>query len=343
MKKIAFWSNKGGVGQTTIAFNTIYQYAIKNPDKKVLVIDTNPNAYLTDFLFNDYEQEIHPVDYYEESENRKGLCNYLRFRFETPFIKDKNIINISKYVTKISDSRYTSESEKFPDNIYLIGANACLEPLSRYALRFAHMVFDQIDAMNCVYDWIKDLVDSANGEYDVLFMDTPSSLNLLSLMAFRCSNGVIITTTDDYLGMQNLDKSIALTEYFSEASDVDIKAFHKNEYYADYDREDFNYICFIINKSKIENENFFKVYFSKYGKGGVLSPKEGKLSNADLVFVREVPISNIWETKTFYDMAIKIDNQEFIDEENGAALDNYRCATEDIDQIIACIERCKTV
>ena len=38
------WTNKGGVGKTTLTFHTAVQYAIDNPDKRVLVIDACPQA-----------------------------------------------------------------------------------------------------------------------------------------------------------------------------------------------------------------------------------------------------------------------------------------------------------
>ena len=38
------WNNKGGVGKTTLTFHLATHYAMRNPDRKVLVIDLCPQA-----------------------------------------------------------------------------------------------------------------------------------------------------------------------------------------------------------------------------------------------------------------------------------------------------------
>ena len=47
MERIIFCNNKGGTGKTTLAFQTLSEYARQNSDKKILVIDVCPQANLS--------------------------------------------------------------------------------------------------------------------------------------------------------------------------------------------------------------------------------------------------------------------------------------------------------
>ena len=50
MERIIFWNNKGGTGKTTLAFQTLSEYAHQNEDKRILVIDVCPQANLSELL-----------------------------------------------------------------------------------------------------------------------------------------------------------------------------------------------------------------------------------------------------------------------------------------------------
>ena len=50
MRRIIFWNNKGGTGKTSLAFQIICEYALKNPTKKVLAVDVCPQANLSELL-----------------------------------------------------------------------------------------------------------------------------------------------------------------------------------------------------------------------------------------------------------------------------------------------------
>jgi cellulose biosynthesis protein BcsQ len=47
-----FWTNKGGVGKTTLCYHTVIEYAQQFPAKKVVVIDADPQANLSMILLN---------------------------------------------------------------------------------------------------------------------------------------------------------------------------------------------------------------------------------------------------------------------------------------------------
>lgn len=49
-ESIGLWTNKGGVGKTTLSFHLSTAYAYLNPDKRVLVVDMCPQANLSNTL-----------------------------------------------------------------------------------------------------------------------------------------------------------------------------------------------------------------------------------------------------------------------------------------------------
>lgn len=52
MKSVAFFTNKGGVGKTTLVCN-LAAYLSKNQHKKILVVDADPQTNATQYMFND--------------------------------------------------------------------------------------------------------------------------------------------------------------------------------------------------------------------------------------------------------------------------------------------------
>lgn len=95
-----FWNNKGGTGKTSLCFQTITEYAIAHPEKKVLCIDLCPQANLSELmlggLLGEGGQKLTQI--WEENENRKSIGGYFQKRLSTPY----NIpidINFDEYVT----------------------------------------------------------------------------------------------------------------------------------------------------------------------------------------------------------------------------------------------------
>ncbi|MBC6415353.1 MAG: ParA family protein [Bdellovibrionales bacterium] len=48
--RYAIWNNKGGVGKTFLSFMLSVEYAIKNPSKKIIVVDMCPQANLSEIF-----------------------------------------------------------------------------------------------------------------------------------------------------------------------------------------------------------------------------------------------------------------------------------------------------
>ncbi|MEI7232204.1 hypothetical protein WCT82_00325 [Pectobacterium carotovorum] len=48
--KYAFWNKKDGTGKTTLAFQTICEIALQNPQSPIFVIDCCPQANLSELF-----------------------------------------------------------------------------------------------------------------------------------------------------------------------------------------------------------------------------------------------------------------------------------------------------
>ena len=48
--RYSIWNNKGGVGKTFLSFMLSSEYAKKNPEKRVLVVDMCPQANLSEIF-----------------------------------------------------------------------------------------------------------------------------------------------------------------------------------------------------------------------------------------------------------------------------------------------------
>jgi cellulose biosynthesis protein BcsQ len=54
----AIWNNHGGTGKTTLTYHLANKYAVKNPDKTILLIDMCPQADLSHAFLGDDENNI---------------------------------------------------------------------------------------------------------------------------------------------------------------------------------------------------------------------------------------------------------------------------------------------
>lgn len=57
VETIGLWTNKGGVGKTTLTFHLSTAYAHLNPDKRVVVVDMCPQANLSNTMLTSAARE----------------------------------------------------------------------------------------------------------------------------------------------------------------------------------------------------------------------------------------------------------------------------------------------
>ena len=164
-KTIAIANQKGGVGKTTTAFSL--GVALANNNKKVLIVDADPQANLTTYM-GIYEEDNLPVTLSTLIER---------------YIDDKEVN------TKEAILHHEEKVDLIPSNLGLSMTESNLQ-----------------NAMSREYA-MKTCLEEVKKDYDYIIVDCMPSLNILTMNALASADEVIIPVQSQYLsarGMGNL-------------------------------------------------------------------------------------------------------------------------------------------
>lgn len=164
-KTIAIANQKGGVGKTTTAFSL--GVSLANNDKRVLIVDADPQANLTTYM-----------GYYEEDELPVTLSTLIE-----RYIDDKEI-NPEESVL-----HHHEKVDLIPSDLSLAMTESNLQ-----------------NAMSREYA-MKNCLNSLKNQYDYIIIDCMPSLSMLTSNALAAADEVIIPVQSQYLsarGMGNL-------------------------------------------------------------------------------------------------------------------------------------------
>lgn len=214
MKIISVFNQKGGVGKTTTVVNLAV--ALTSLDKKVLVIDIDPQANTTSglgldkynidgslyelFYASEEEEEIltdeESEDKISEDEKSESIEEYAgkedpssseindNVEVEDDEVKEKEPIDVSRYIshTKSGVDIIPSESALSGLEVELVE----LDPLERT-------------------QQLKEIIASMP-EYDYVLIDCPPSLGLLSINALVASKSIIIPVQTEYYALEGISE-----------------------------------------------------------------------------------------------------------------------------------------
>lgn len=164
-KTIAIANQKGGVGKTTTAFSL--GVSLANNDKRVLIVDADPQANLTTYM-----------GYYEEDELPVTLSTLIE-----RYIDDKEI-NPEESIL-----HHHEKVDLIPSDLSLAMTESNLQ-----------------NAMSREYA-MKNCLNSLKSQYDYIIIDCMPSLSMLTSNALAAADEVIIPVQSQYLsarGMGNL-------------------------------------------------------------------------------------------------------------------------------------------
>ena len=164
-KTIAIANQKGGVGKTTTAFSL--GVALTNNNKRVLVVDADPQANLTTYM-----------GYYEENELPVTLSTLIE-----RYIDDKDI------KPEESILHHHENIDLIPSDLSLAMTESNLQ-----------------NAMSREYA-MKNCLSSLKSKYDYIIIDCMPSLSMITTNALATADEVIIPVQSQYLsarGMGNL-------------------------------------------------------------------------------------------------------------------------------------------
>lgn len=145
-KSYAIWNNKGGVGKSFLSFILATEWAHKNPDARVLVIDTCPQANVSEILLGG--NGIGHKNLVELIDDNKTIGGYFSSRINSPHTKTGDEKNFA-----VLASKYNKE---IPSNLYLVAGDPALE-LQVQTINNIAVQELPLESWKNVHSWVRDL------------------------------------------------------------------------------------------------------------------------------------------------------------------------------------------
>ncbi len=187
----SIWNNKGGVGKSYLTFQIASEYANRNPEKKVLVIDLCPQANSSSMLLGGIISGENALNEIHSGMPRNTISGYIEDRILSPYV---NPNTGSRFLTQVSE--YNNE---VPENLYLIAGDEQLEIQSS---RVTSATFPgPLDAWRLVHTWISDLINDVASSWDqepyTVFIDCNPSFSIYTELALSAADRLIIPFSAD--------------------------------------------------------------------------------------------------------------------------------------------------
>lgn len=191
--KTTFWNNKGGTGKSSLAFQTISEYALKFPNKAILVIDLCPQANLSELFMGGLlgNGGANLNNLYNESPSR-SIGGYFQERLSTPFNVPN--LNAANYITNPSNI-----NSNVPTNIDLIAGDRIVELQANAISALSITQIPGVDTYIKIVDWVNDLINAATqlNNYDDVFIDTNPSFAIYTQIALASTERLLVPVMAD--------------------------------------------------------------------------------------------------------------------------------------------------
>ena len=205
MSSYSFWNNKGGVGKSFLCFISACEYARKNPNIDVFVIDLCPQANVSETLLGGQANGGKTIrKLLGHDKNRLSVGGYLEQRLNSPFIQ---IADVARYAIQVHE-----HNDKVPQNVYLICGDNLVEVLAE-AIRQTAQLSVPTNAWKKVIYWIKDLKDDlreSRSNESVFFFDCNPSFAIYTQLAVAASEYLVVPFTADESSRRGIENIIAL-------------------------------------------------------------------------------------------------------------------------------------
>jgi cellulose biosynthesis protein BcsQ len=205
MSSYAFWNNKGGVGKSFLCFVAACEYAYRNPDVDVVVIDLCPQANTSEMILGGQAEGGKIIKkFLKPGPDRVSVGGYLEQRLSSPFIQ---IEDAARYAISVNDY-----NDKIPTNLSLVCGDNLVEVLGE-AVRQTAQLSVPVTAWKKVISWIKDLQDAIREAREndcVFFIDCNPSFAIYTQLAVAAADNLVIPFTADESSRRGIENIIAL-------------------------------------------------------------------------------------------------------------------------------------
>lgn len=198
---IAFMNMKGGVCKTTLCVNIAHTLA-KEYNKKILVIDMDPQFNATQYVFN----VVHKDNFLKEYENIKSQNKTIYNLYDNMDQNDKSTAEVSElpvlFNTRILNNQYLTSNyiSNITENLDFIVGDIRLVNLQ---------IIHRTGRENVLEQYID--VNNLRNKYDYILIDSPPTYSAFFMSSYIACDTYIVPLKPDFvaaLGLSLLDKGI---------------------------------------------------------------------------------------------------------------------------------------
>jgi cellulose biosynthesis protein BcsQ len=212
--KYAYWNNKGGTGKTSLAFQSMVRYAELHPKKKILAIDTCPQANLSELMLGGLNNKGSEKLLSRHGEvPRCSLGGYFQLRLPSPYAPPT--FDAHDFITK--PANYNSG---IVQNVDLVCGDPLLELQANAINTLANQNIPGTNAWIAVIDWLKDFLEQLADEYDVVFVDCNPSFSLYTQIALASVDRIVLPVMADDSSRRAIQNAFSLVYGLKLPSDI---------------------------------------------------------------------------------------------------------------------------
>ena len=196
--RFAIWNNKGGVGKTFLSLVLSTEFAHRQPQKTVLVVDMCPQANLSEILLGGNGEGANNLNTLLSQNKRKTVGGYFDERISSPH---KTTGSETSYLVKCNDY-----NANMPDNIYLLTGDPSLEIQAQVISQISSQTLPQ-DSWKNVHLWLKDIVSACErylGE-TIVIVDCNPSFSTYTELAMLAADQILIPCSSDGSSARAID------------------------------------------------------------------------------------------------------------------------------------------
>ena len=220
--RYGIWNNKGGVGKSFLSFTIALEYAHRNPDERVLLVDMCPQANLSEIVLGgngDGNARLEKI--LAKKGGRRTVGGYFDERIKSP-----HKITGNETAYSIQAHKY---NKNLPENVYLICGDPSLELQTQVINQIGSQTLPE-DTWKNVHLWLKDLIVAITGAYSStemqVFIDCNPSFSAYTELAVLASEKLIVPCSCDGSSARAI-KNISALLYGLNDSPYGDKAFSK--------------------------------------------------------------------------------------------------------------------
>lgn len=199
--RYAIWNNKGGVGKTFLSFILSTEYAIKNQNKKIIVVDMCPQANLSEILLGGNSDGSKILE--DFLKNKTTIGKYINSRIESPH---KITGQESDYFIQVCEY-----NDEIPENVYLIVGDPQLEIQAQVMNQISSQSLPENSWRN-VHSWLSDVIKVGEDKYGntTTFIDCNPSFSVYTEISLLAATKIIIPCSSDGSSARAIDNLASL-------------------------------------------------------------------------------------------------------------------------------------